>query len=229
MQMSSNKKIAAVVLTTVALSIGTVGVASASQGNSKLLSLRTISTKTTVNAVGNRPVEKKMGGVETELATVFAALVAKGTITQTQSDAITAALTTARAAHDAKRGEDQAANDAQRAAHEALVASTIGIDAATIKTRLAAGETLGVIAGAKKSALIAALVAEATKNIDASLAAGKITAAQATTIKAGLTAHITSEVDEVRGAMAPGKGKGGPMGGRGPGEKDGNHGKGMKP
>ena len=231
MKMSSNKKIAAVVLTTVALSIGTVGVAGASQAKSKSVSVRTTTTKTTVNAIGNPMAGQMMGGRESELNTVLAALVTKGTITQAQSTAITAALTAARAAHDANRGADQAANNAQRVAHEALIASTIGIDAAAIKTRLAAGETLGAIAGAKKPALITALVAEATKMIDAAVTAGKMTAAQATTLKAGLTAHVTAEVDAVRGAMGPGMGmgKGGSKGGRGPGNMDGNHGFGMKP
>jgi polyhydroxyalkanoate synthesis regulator phasin len=213
MKMSSNKKIAAVVLTTVALSIGTVGVAGASQTKSKSVSVRTTSTKTTVNAIGNPMAGQMMGGQENELNTVLAALVTKGTITQAQSTAITAALTAARTAHDANRDADQAANDAQRLAHEALIASTIGLDAATIKTRLAAGETLGAIAGAKKPALITALVAEATKMIDAAVTAGKLTAAQATTLKAGLSAHVTAEVDAVRPAMGPGMGmgKGGPM------------------
>ena len=231
MKMSSNKKIAAVVLTTVALSIGTVGVASASQPKTKSVSVRTTSTKTTINAIGNPMAGQMMGGQESELNTVLAALVTKGTITQAQSTAITAALSAARAAHDANRGADQAANDAQRVAHEALIASTIGLDAATIKTRLAAGETLGAIAGAKKPALITALVAEATKMIDAAVTAGKLTAAQATTLKAGLSAHVTAEVDAVRPAMGPGMGmgKGGPMGGRGPGQMDGDHGFGMKP
>ena len=231
MKMSSNKKIAAVVLTTVALSIGTVGVAGASQAKSKSVSVRTTTTKTTVNAIANPMAGQKMGGQESELNTVLAALVTKGTITQAQSTAITAALTAARAAHDANRGADQAANDAQRLAHEALIASTIGIDSATIKTRLAAGETLGAIAGAKKSALITALVAEATKMIDAAVTAGKMTAAQATTLKSGLTAHVTAEVDSVRGAMGPGMdmGKGGSKGGRGPGDMDGTHSFGMKP
>ena len=231
MKMSSNKKIAAVVLTTVALSIGTVGVASASQ--SKSASIRTTTTKTTVNAIGNPMAGQMMGGQEAELKTILSGLVTKGTITQAQSDAITAAVTAARVAHDANRVADQAANSAQRVAHEALIATTIGIDAATIKTRLAAGETLGAIAGAKKSALITALVAEQTKAIDAAVTAGRMTAAQATTLKAGLTAHITTEIDSVRSAMGPGMGepgKGGPgMDGRGHGGKDGNRGMGMKP
>ena len=68
---------------------------------------------------------------------------------------------------------------------------------ATIKSRLAAGESLGAIAGAKKDVLISVLVAEATKRIDAALAAGKISAATATTLKTNLTTRITAEVNEV--------------------------------
>ena len=152
MKMSSKKKIAAVVLTTLALSIGTVSVANASQAKPK---------------------------------------------------------------SEAAKAEHKAAHEANHQAHEALVVSIIGIDGATIKSRLKAGETLGAIAGAKKSALITALVAEATKNIDAAVTAGKMTAAQATTLKAGLTAHVTAKVDAVRGAKAPGMGKGGPGHGKG--------------
>ena len=224
--MSSNKKLVAVVLTTAALSIGSVGVATATQGKSA--SVRTNISKTTVNAIANPMAGQMMDGREAALKGILAGLVTKGTITQAQSDAITAAVTAARAAHEADRDSDSAANSARRAAHEALIATTIGIDAATIKTRLAAGETLGAIAGAKKSALISALVAEATKSIDAAVTAGKMTAAQATTLKSGLTARITIEIDSVRGAM--GTGKGGPgMGGRGHGNMDGGHGMGMKP
>jgi hypothetical protein len=99
--------------------------------------------------------------------------------------------------------------DAHRAAVEALVASTLGIDAATIKSRLAAGETLGVIAGAKKDALITALVALETKEIDARVTAGTMTAAQATAKKTDLAAHITQMVNSVRGPeMGPKDGKG---------------------
>ena len=124
------------------------------------------------------------------------------------------------AAHDAKR----AAHEAERAAFEALVAKTIGVDTAVIKTRLAAGETLGAIAGAKKADLIALMVAEHSKRIDAGVTAGKLTAAQATAMKADLVAHVTADVDSVRGP------KGGPgMGGKGgPGMGDHKGGKGDK-
>jgi len=97
--------------------------------------------------------------------------------------------------------------DADRAAMEALVSTTIGVDSATIKSRLKAGESLAQIAGAKKDALIAALVADKTKRIDADVTAGKLTAAQAAEKKANLVAHVTEEVNQVGGK--------GPKGGRG--------------
>ena len=121
----------------------------------------------------------------------------------------------------AERVANKAAHEAERAAFEALIAKTIGVDAAVIKTRLAAGETLGAIAGTKKAALIDVIVADKTKHIDAAVAAGKLTAAQATTMKAGLVAHVTADVDSVRGPKGgPGMGghkdhKGG-KGGHGP-------------
>jgi hypothetical protein len=95
-----------------------------------------------------------------------------------------------------------------RAAMDALISSTLGIDSATIKSRMKAGETLAAIAGSKKDALIAALVAEHSKKIDERVTAGKITAAQATTLKAALLAHVTEEISEVKGKQR----HGGPMG-----------------
>jgi len=127
---------------------------------------------------------------------------------------------------DSQRVADKAAHEAERAAFEALVAKTIGLDAAVIKTRLAAGETLGAIAGAKKAALIDVIVAEHTKRIDAAVTAGKLTAAQATTMKAGLVAHVTAKVDSVRGPKGgPGMGgHKGDKGGHGPKGGKGGHG-----
>jgi hypothetical protein len=100
------------------------------------------------------------------------------------------------------------ADRADRAAMEALVSTTIGVDSATVKSRLKAGESLAQIAGAKKDALIAAIVAEKTKHIDAAVVAGKLTAAQATEKKANLVAHVTEEVNEV-GGKGPKDGRGG--------------------
>ncbi len=116
------------------------------------------------------------------------------------------------------RDANHAAKDAQRAALEVLISKTIGVDSATVRTRLAAGESLGAIAGAKKAELISVLVADHSKRIDAAVTAGKLTAEQAATLKAGVTAHVTAGVDQVGGKRGPGIG--GP-GKHGKGGKDG--------
>ncbi len=208
--MSSKKTVIAVAITTVALTMGSVGI---SQAASKTKVVSTKITRTSANGIAN-PMAKA-GGHAADLAATLSALVAKGTITQAQADAITAAATAAETAKRALKDADHAAKDAERVALEALISKTIGVDAATIKTRLAAGESLGAIAGAKKAELISVLVADKTKRIDAAVTAGKLTAAQATTLKAGLTAHVTAEVDQVGGKRGPG------MGGPGKGGKDG--------
>jgi len=123
----------------------------------------------------------------------------------------------AKAAHDADhpKGAKGGPLGADRAAIETLVSTTIGVDTATIKSRLQAGESLAQIAGAKKDALIAALVADETKRIDAAVTAGTLTAAQATELKANLVAHVTEEVNAVGGKGPFGKGPKGPKGDRG--------------
>ena len=183
--MSSKKRMAAVAITIAALTGGSVAVASAHDGAGK-------------------------GAAK---ATVLADLVKAGTITQAQADAITKKFDEFKATMDANKAANKAARDAHHAAEEALIASTLGIDAATIKTRLQAGESLAAIAGTKKAALISALVAFETKEIDARVTAGTLTAAQATTLKANLTAHVTAKVESVGGPKGFGpKGDKGPKG-----------------
>ena len=196
--MSTKTKIASIVITTVALTVGTVGITSAA----------TKSSTTRVSAIATA-VKGPRGF---DLAATLSALVAKGTITQAQADAIIAAANTAKSAADALKPAKP-----DRAATLALISTTIGVDSATIQKRLEAGETLASIAGAKKDALIAALVADETKRIDAAVTAGKLTAAQATTLKSTLTAHVTDEVNSTR-PMGP---KGGDKGDRGHGPKGG--------
>lgn len=224
--MSSKKKIAAVVLTTVALSLGTVAVSTASDSKAKSVSIRANASHTSFKSLANPMAKSQMGGHEADLKTILAGLVTNKTITQAQSDAILAAVTAARAENESNEDQGQSGNDgfkhAQWAAQEALIASTLGMDTATVRARLAAGETLGAIAGAKKAALIAALVADVTKNIDAAVAAGKLTEAQAVTLKAGLVAQITAAVDSVKGPMGQGMGRDG----HGHGDKGGDHKKG---
>ena len=219
--MSSKRTVIAVAITTVALTMGSVGI---SQASSKTKVVSTKITRTSANGITN-PMAKG-GGHAAALAATLSALVAKGTITQAQADAITAAATAAETAKRAAHDADHATKDADRVALEALISKTIGVDSATVRTRLAAGESLGAIAGAKKAELIAILVADHTKRIDADVTAGKLTAAEATTLKAGLTAHITAEVDQVGGKRGPGMGGPG-KGGKGDKGGRGHHGPGM--
>ena len=194
MQMSK-KKVAAVLITTAAVSISTIGVATAASKSS--------TTRVSTTSVSTAGIK----GPRADFAAVLASLVTKGTITQAQSDAIVKALDEARAADMANGPKGpMGAGGPDRAATLTLISKTLGIDEATIKSRIAAGETLAAIAGSKKDALIAALVADETKRIDAAVTAGKLTADQATKLKANLTAHVTDEVNSTR----PMGGKGGP-------------------
>jgi hypothetical protein len=219
MQMSSKKNVIAIAITTVALTVGSIGVG---QASSKVKTVSTKVTRTSSNGIAN-PMAKT-AGPEEAVNSVLSALVTKGTITQAQADAIKAAFAAAAPVRGMDGpGKGMGPNDADRVALEALVSKTIGVDSATIRTRLAAGESLGAIAGAKKAELISVLVADETKRIDADVTAGKLTAAQATTLKSGLTAHVTEEVDRVGGKGGPAMGApgmGGPDRG-GKGEKGG--------
>ena len=210
--MSSKKKIAAIVITTVALTASTVGISTAASKSS--------ATRVSITNPGAAGVKGPRG---LDLTATLATLVAKGTITQAQADAIVAAANAARVAAEAARPAKP--TKADHDARLALISTTIGIDSATIKSRIQAGETLAAIAGAKKDALIAALVADETKRIEADVTAGKLTAAQATTLKSGLVAHVTDEVNAVR-PMGPK----GPMGDKGmKGGKGGKGGRGHGP
>ncbi len=175
------KVIAVVTASAVALSIGAASVASAHGG---------------------------LGGKGAGLSTLLPDLVAKGTITQSQADAIVKAQSDAKALAEANR-PTETEREAHRVAERAVVTSTLGITEATLTSRLKAGESLATIAGAKKDALIAALVAFETKEIDARVTAGKLTAAQATAVKANLTAMVIEKVNSVKGFGKKGHGKGG--------------------
>ena len=196
----SKRKIATVVLTTVALTAGGLSTA-----NAVSKTTRTVVTKSVTKVSQPSAYARGIGGPAAALDTLLSGLVTKGTITQVQADAIKAAVNAA--AETAKANRPAKVGGPDRAAMDALISSTLGIDSATIKSRLKAGETLAAIAGDKKDALIAALVAEHSKKIDAKVAAGKITAAQATSLKASLVAHVTQEISSVKGKS----GRGGPM------------------
>lgn len=125
------------------------------------------------------------------LTSLLSGLVAKGTITQSQADAIVKAQSDMKAA-------GKAAMETNRTAVDAVVTATLGITTDAIKARLKAGESLATIAGAKKDTLIAAITAEINRQIDAAVVAGKLTAAQATERKAKTAENVTKRVNNLR-------------------------------
>ena len=177
-----NKKISAVLIAT-AMTLGTVSAASADAGH--------------------------LPGVPPQVSTVLSSLVTKGTITQAQADAITAALTAAAPTPLASgapsiggmkgdkdgRGGFMGGFGMNTAARQAIITSTLGITAADLQTARQAGKSLATIAGTKTAALITALVNYDSTQIDAAVTAGKLTSAQATTMKANLTTLVTKEVN----------------------------------
>jgi len=162
------------------------------------------------------PTPRTPGTIDPELTQALSNLVSSNKLSAEKSKAITDAVNAAEAEEAANRpapGTNGMPFGGPRGGFmnpnkDSIITSTLGIDATTLHNRLAAGESLASIAGSKKDALIAALVADETKQIDAAVTAGKLTAAQATTLKANLSAHITTEVNETRPAMGAG-----PMGG----------------
>ena len=154
-------------------------------------------------------------GVPPQVSTVLSSLVTKGTITQAQADAITAALTAAAASAPALPGASGKPSiggmgkggkggkggmggfGMNSAARQAIITSTLGITAADLAAARQAGKSLAVLAGSKTDALITALVNYDSTQIDAAVTAGTLTSAQATTLKAGLKAHVTAEVNNV--------------------------------
>ena len=216
--MASKKTVLAVAITTIALTAGSFGSAIAAPKSGKV-------TKTSVRSIATSVDANKKGGAE-KLAELLSALVAKGTITQAQADAVLAAQAAAKAAHDAEHDAREAGKSIAKPIKGellTLVSTAVGLDTATVVTRVKAGESLAEIAGAKKDALVAALVADHNKRIDAAVTAGTLTAAQATILKANVTAHVTKIVEAKPAPMFGGRhgGKGGERGERGHGGKKG--------
>lgn len=186
------------------LIVGGVGVASAN--NAPVAHAKTF--RGVAGAIGVGP-----------FAHVLSVLVANGTITQAQSDAIVKEAATERSAQRAQ-------SDANHTAHETLIATTIGSDWPTILKRLQGGESLATIAGSKKDALIAALVAEATTQLNKAVTDGRITTTQQATIMSNLQARVTEAVNGTGHFAGMMSGVGGMMDGPGGVDRDGDMGRG---
>ena len=192
-----------------AISMGSIGVAEASTKN-----IHSVSTSTKAHNVSS--TTSPTPAVDPDAA-VLAKLVTAGTITQAQSTAILAALQAAHAARPTIGGGNGGPGVGGPRGFNmkedlTVVTSTLGITAAQLQSDLAAGKSLATIAGTKTSALITALVAAETTEINARVTAGQLTQAQATTLISRLTTAVTAVVN-----ATPGKGFGGHGGHGGPG------------
>lgn len=139
------------------------------------------------------------------LRAILARLVASGTITQAQADAILSALV--EAAKDKKdkekdkRGDREAGALVKRVLGEMLKMSVayIGLPHEAVAGQLKAGKSLAEIAdaqpGKSRAGLIAHLETEVTAKLDALVADGKITQERADQAKAHLTENVTRFVD----------------------------------
>jgi polyhydroxyalkanoate synthesis regulator phasin len=164
----------------------------------------TLSLATATGAVADDKFRDGKG-----ISNIFRGLVSNGTLTQAQVDAISQAMQDA-------RGAGKAAFEAAKAERIKVITDALGIDAATLETKRKAGQSLADIAGDKKDALIAALVAYESKKIDAAVASGKLSAERATALKSKLTAGITAMVNNeaklgkaLKGFAKKGHGRGG--------------------
>ncbi len=187
-----------------ALTAGTVGITHAAPSQ---VAKRVSATTKASNAAATTP--------SNPMATVLAALVANGTITQAQATAITKALDAARATmpqpsigggtnegpgeYGAGPGAGARMGHGPDAADQATILSTLGITATQLTEAKTAGKSLATLAGAKTQALIGALVAQKTTEINAKVTAKTITQEQATALIAGLTAKVTEMVNATPG------------------------------
>lgn len=152
------------------------------------------------------------------LDTALSGLVADGTLTQDQADAVVSRLTdpdlgtspSTPATTDAGTRREIAANRAARCAAAAqnarataeAVSALLGLEPSEIRARLAAGESLAEIAdseGVSRGDLIAALQTGALARLDAAEAAGALTAEDRAAREAASLTRIESLIDISRG------------------------------
>ncbi len=133
-----------------------------------------------------------------KLEQILSDLVAKGTITEAQKQAIVGAVKDSVKADPKVHGLKHFVGDLGKAA-----ATYIGVTPADLKGQLKAGKSLAEIAanhGKDRAGLVNALTAAATADIDKAAAAGKLTADQAAMQKAKVADHVGTVVDHKRAA-----------------------------
>jgi polyhydroxyalkanoate synthesis regulator phasin len=151
----------------------------------------TSATSVVAGTTGATGTDKE--GAKDRVKDILDKLVAKGTITQAQEEAILKAFKDA--AGDKDKGElKHVFGDLGK-----LASDYLGLPPGQIKQQLKDGKSLGEIAnatqGKSRDGLIRFLVEQVTAQVDKALADGKFTKEQAERIKSHLTEHVTKFVD----------------------------------
>lgn len=155
------------------------------------------------------PADQGRPDPTTRFADTLKPLVDAGTITQSQADAVVAALVANGPKDGMRGGKGGPGLD--------VAAQALGMTTDELRTALDGGQTLAQVAeskGVSVQVLTDALVASHTNHINEDLAAGKIDQAKADEMLANVSQHVTDEINGVRPARPQG-GKGG-RGGHGP-------------
>lgn len=179
---------------------------------------------TTSDPAAGQPAEGQ--GARQTVEDVLATLVADGTITQAQADAVGAALAEARPAggHGGPGGPGRGGpGGGAPGAGLSAAADAIGISEDDLRTALEGGQTLAQVAeanGVDVQTVIDALVAEAQARIDEKVASGDLTQEEGDAKKAELSERITERVNNPKPAGGP-EGRGGRGGPRGERPADG--------
>lgn len=129
----------------------------------------------------------------TRLAEVLAPLVADGTLTQAQADAVVAALIDAGPVRGPGHG-----HHGRRFARLETVAEVLGITVRELRTQLHSGMSIAEVAGDQTQAVIDALVTEATARIEQAVTDGRLTREEADERLAELPEKVAEKVNEVR-------------------------------
>jgi hypothetical protein len=157
-------------------------------------------------------------------------LVDAGTITQAQADAVVAAIDAAGPTGDGDHGGmpgmpgGRMGRMGRGGLDLTVVATTLGVSADDVRTAIEGGQTIAQFAVSKgKTAadVVAALVADATTQLDADVTAGRLTQAQADTELTQATTRITDVVNNTQTALPAGRGGMGPHGDGDGGPMDG--------
>jgi hypothetical protein len=164
---------------------------------------------------------KLSSALKQALANRVDAAVKAGTLTEAQGKELKAQIqagTFPLFAGPGFRGGDHGGRGFGFGHHLGAAASYLGVTEAALQTSLGSGKTLADVAkekGKSVDGLVAALVADETKELDAAVTAGRLTKAQRDEIVATLKERFTAVVNGRRPAGAPDHGGRGGFGGPG--------------